>query len=72
MKYVRVRSYLDNKLIADHAYGGDNQSNALSRFRKEYPEHDKCILIAETIDDTDPKYSEWFRVARNCDCVHFF
>lgn len=74
MKYVRIKSYnQDGEFTGcEHAYGGDNQSTALMRFRKEYPEHNECILVARTIDDEDPEWIEWFRVARNCDCVHFF
>lgn len=72
MKYVRIRSYSNDKLVADHAYGGDNQSIAIARFRREYPEHDNCILVADTIDDDDPEYKEWFRAARECGCAHFF
>ena len=43
---------------------------SLDRFRKEYPEHKDCILIAETIDNEEPKYKEYFQVCLNCGCVH--
>lgn len=74
MKYVRVRSYYqDGKFTTcEHAYGGDNQVKALERFNREFPEHHDCIKVAETIDDKDEEWQEWFRVARNCGCVHFF
>ena len=36
-------------------------SKSLDRFRKEYPEHKDCILIAETIDNKEPKYKEYFQ-----------
>lgn len=72
MKYVRVKSYHKDKFVAEHAYFGDNQSAALSRFRKEYPEHHECVLVAQTIDDEDDKWIEWFRAARDCGCVHYF
>ena len=45
-------------------------SKSLDRFRKEYPEHKDCILIAETIDNEEPKYKEYFQVCLNCGCVH--
>ena len=73
MKYIRIRSYHNGKFTTcEQAYIGDNQVKALERFRKEYPEHHDCILIAETIDDEDPDWKEWFRIARNCGCVHCF
>ena len=72
MKYVRIKSVLNGKLLADHAYFGNDHCKALERFRREYPEHGECVLIAETIDDDDHKYTEWFKAARNCDCVHTF
>lgn len=74
MKYVRIRSYRENGefTTCEHAFGGDNQVKALERFRREYPEHKDCILVAETIDDQDEDWKEWFRIARGCGCVHFF
>lgn len=72
MKYIRIRSYNEGHLAAEHAYIGDNQVKSIERFRNEYPEHANCIVVAETIDDQDPNWKEWFRVARNCGCVHCF
>ena len=46
------------------------KQSKLVRFRKEYPEHKDCILIAETIDNEEPKYKEYFQVCLNCGCVH--
>jgi hypothetical protein len=50
MLYVRITSYLEGKLMAEHYYFGNNQVDAISRFRAEYPEHANCIVCAETID----------------------
>lgn len=74
MKYVRIRSYLPNGTFTtcEHAYIGSDQSKALGRFRDEFPEHAKCILMAETIDDEDAEWLEWFKVARAFGCVHCF
>ena len=69
MKYVRVRSYHNDKYTGcDHLYLGNNQAEALERFRKEYPEHDECILIAEYFDSEEHK--ELFTAFLNCGCVH--
>lgn len=72
MKYVRIKSYHNGKFVAEQAYIGDNHAAALKRFRTDYPSHNQCILVAETVDDKDPKWTEWFRVARNCGCVNCF
>ena len=70
MKFVRVKSYLNDKLVAEQLYLGDNHSNALQRFRNYYPEHDQCTLVAETIDNTDPRYAEYISVAIRCGCFN--
>lgn len=74
MKYVRIKSYYKDGTFThcEHAYFGDSHTSAIERFRKEYPEHNDCILEASTIDDTDKRFAEWFRVARECGCVHCF
>ena len=71
MLYTRIKSYLNGKFTGcEHLYMGNNHVKSLDRFRKEYPEHKDCILIAETIDNEDQKYKEYFQVCLNCGCVH--
>jgi hypothetical protein len=74
MKYIRIRSYLPDGTFTgcEHAFIGDDQVSATKRFRNEYPEHADCTVVVETIDDQDPDWKEWFRIARNCGCVHCF
>ena len=66
IKFVRVESFCDGKLVCEQLYLGDNHVKALVRFRKSYPEHDKCILVAETIDGNDPKNEEYIRTCIRC------
>lgn len=68
MKYVRITSHLDGKLLAEHLYFTDSQVKAIDRFRKEYPEHKDCIVVAENYESDENK--EHFRVCINCGCVH--
>ena len=71
-EYVRVKSYYqDGRFTScEHLYFGNNQVKALERFRAEYPEHDSCILVAETIDADAPENREYFAVCFRCGCVH--
>ena len=67
MKFVRVRSYLQSgELAAEQLYLGENQYEALERFRRDYPEHQNCVLVAETVDGDDPKNEEYIRVCIGC------
>lgn len=70
MQYVRIRSYLPSGEFTscEHLYLGNNQVDALERFRSEYPEHDHCILVAENYDSEEHK--EHFEACLNCGCVH--
>ena len=69
MKYIRVKSYFNGEFTScEHLYLGNNQVDALERFRKEYPEHDKCILIAENYESEEHK--EHFASCLRCGCVH--
>lgn len=72
--HIRIRSYFpDGKFTGcEHLYTGYTQGSALSRFRKEYPEHNQCIIVAEDYDCEDPKNSEHFKACKMADCVHFF
>ena len=72
MMYVRIKSYYqDGKFtFCEQLYVGDNQVKALEKFRKEYPAHKDCILVAETIDGDDPKNEEYIRICRSCGCIN--
>ena len=69
MKYTRIRSYFNGEFTScEHLYLGDNHVTALERFRREYPEHDKCTVIAETYESDEHK--EHFAACLRCGCVH--
>lgn len=71
MLYTRIKSYLNGEFTGcEHLYFGNNHVKALNRFRKEYPEHKDCILIAETIESENLKYKEYFQACLNSGCVH--
>lgn len=71
MEYVRIRSYYNGKFTGcEHLYMGTNQVTALERFRKEYPEHNKCILIAEAYDSELPENKAHFAACVRCGCTH--
>ena len=74
MKYVRLRSYLPDGTFTncEHLYFGNDQVKALEWFRREYPEHDHCIVVAESYDSEDPRNAEHFAVCKRCGCVHPF
>lgn len=70
MKYVRVRSYHESKWNGtEQLYLGENQVNALERFKKDYPQYvSTCILVAETIDSDDDR--EYFKACQRCGVVN--
>jgi hypothetical protein len=71
MMYVRIRSYYNGTFTScEHLYFGNNQSEALNKFREKYPEHEKCVLIAEAYDSNDERNREHFKACLNCGCVH--
>lgn len=71
MQFVRIRSYLDGKFTGcEHLYLEDNQAKALGRFRSEYPEHEKCILVAEYYDSEKEENKAHFEACWRCGCVH--
>ena len=74
MKYVRLKSYFPdgNFTGCEHLVLTDSHVKALEWFRKEYPEHNGCIVIAEYYDSEDPKNKEHFEVCKRCGCVHPF
>ena len=72
MKCIRIRSYYPDGSFTscEHIYLESDQQKALERFRKEYPEHDCCIVVAEDYDpDENPEH---YRMCKECGCVHFF
>ena len=71
MIYTRIKSYYNGTFTnCEHLYLGNNHSIALNKFRSEYPEHNDCILIAESYDSEDPDNKEHFQACLNCGCVH--
>lgn len=74
MQYVRLKSYFPDGqfTFCEHLYFGNNHVKALEWFRKEYPEHNKCIVSAETIDVDEPGNKEYFEACKGSGCVHPF
>lgn len=73
MMYVRIRSYKNDSLCAEHLYvKSGTQQDAIDRFFRDMPEQKGCTIVAEDCDSQDPKNAEYFRVCRDCGCVHFF
>ena len=71
MLYTRIKSYYNGEFTGcEHLYLGNNQVKALEKFRKEYPEHNDCILIAERYDSEDERNAEHFKICLSCGCVH--
>ena len=70
--YIRITSYdaTTGKLYAEHLYCTDSQVYAIERFRREYPEHKDCIVVAEDYDET--KNPSHYEACVNCGCVHFW
>jgi hypothetical protein len=74
MVYVRLRSYFPTGEFTgcEHLFLGNDHVKALDWFRKEYPEHKDCVIVAETYDSEDPKNKEHFSACKICGCVHPF
>lgn len=73
MMYVRIRSYHNGKLAAEHLYVKTRtQQDAIDRFLRDMPEQRSCIIVAEDYDSEDPANAEHFRICRECGCAHFF
>ena len=74
MDYVRLTSYYqDGRFTScEHLFLGNDQVKALEWFRKEYPAHRDCIVVAEHYDSEDPKNAEHFAACKRCGCVHPF
>lgn len=71
MQFVRIRSYLDGTFTGcEHLYMGNDQVKALERFRAEYPEHEKCIIVAENYDSEKEENKAHFAACLRCECVH--
>lgn len=70
---IRIKSYYPNGTFTycEQLYVGENQTEALSKFRRDYPEHNTCILVAEHIDENDPKNFEYINICRRCGCVNY-
>ena len=72
MQYVRLRSYYpDGRFTScEHLYHGRDQVKALLWFKREYPEHNFCVVLAEPYDSDDPKNREHYAACLRCGCVH--
>lgn len=71
MEYTRIRSYYDNGQFTgcEHIYARDQQK-AIEWFRKDYPAHKMCLLVAEAYDpEDDPAH---FEACKACGCVHYY
>ena len=70
MLYTRIKSYNNGEFTGcEHLYLGNNHVKAMMRFKKEYPEHKNCILVAETYDSEEEKNKEHFTSCLYCGCV---
>lgn len=70
MEYIRITSFFEDRLCAEHLYFGRDQVKAIERFRKEYPEHKNCVVVAENYNSDDEKNKEHFKACLRCGCVH--
>lgn len=70
MIYTRVRSYEKGKMVAEWLYRTDNQVVALEKARRDYPEHERCILVAEYVDSSDEHWKEYVDVCRRCGVIY--
>ena len=70
MKCVRIKSYLPTVEFTscEHIYLTDSHTDAITKFRAEYPEHKDCIVVAEDCDTEEN--AEHFAVCARCGCVH--
>lgn len=68
MKFIRIKSYLDDKLVCEQLYLTDSQVKAIKRFRKDYPTHKNCIVVAENYESDEHK--EHYEVCKRCGCVN--
>lgn len=62
MLFVRVSAFFHGERVMEDIFGTDNQVKALESFRAENPNLDNCILVAQTIDSKDPKWTEYIEV----------
>lgn len=72
MEFVRITSHLNNRLVCEQLYLAESHVKAIERFRREYPEHANCIVIAENYDSDDPKNKEHYAACVRCGCVNVF
>lgn len=73
MMYVRIRSYHEGHLMAEHLYAKTGtQQDAIDRFLHDMPEQKVCTIVAEDYDSEDPKNAKHFRACQHCGCTHFW
>lgn len=74
MIFTRVRSYYEDGRFTtcEQLYVGSDQNKALERFRRDYPAHKDCILVAEWYDSEDVRNTEHFAACQRCGCVNYW
>ena len=72
MEFVRIKTYFTGGKFTgcEHLYLGNSQTKAIEKFRREYPEHNECIVVAEAYNSEDQKNKEHFEACSRCGCVH--
>lgn len=70
---TRITSYFKDGTFTtcEHLYARD-QAKSIEWFLKDYPEHKKCIIVAEDFDETNPKNKDHFEACKRCGCVHYW
>ena len=71
MTFTRIRSYYSDGRFTgcEHIYARDEQK-VIDWFRKEYPEHRDCTVVAEEYDpEVNPDH---FKACKRCSCVHYW
>ena len=74
MEFIRIRTYgADGEFTGcEHLYFGNSQTKAIVRFRREYPEHNDCIVVAEAYNSEEQKNKEHFGACSRSGCVHYW
>ena len=72
MMYVRVKCYNEGLFTGcDELYSGcTTMDDGIQKFRKQHPEHENCLVIAEWYDAEEPCNKEHFAMTQACGCVY--
>lgn len=60
MKCTHITAYLDGNAI-NHVICPDSHAESLAKYRRMFPEHKDCILVAKTIEPTEEVLNAYFR-----------